>query len=218
MGTENIFLSFINTMNERWSMVLDSLISHIWLTLIALLIAVLIGVPLGIFLTRRRKIADFVIGVVSVFQTIPSLALLGFMIPLFGIGPKPAVIALTIYGLLPILQNTYTGIIGIDQGAKEAGKGMGMTSTQILFMVEIPLSISVIMAGIRTATVLIIGVTTLASLVGAGGLGDLIFRGISSVNPGLILSGAVPAAVLAIFFDFLLKFLEKKMTPRGLRD
>lgn len=217
MKSDNIFSIFIQTMIDRWPMVLEGLVSHIGLTFISLGIAVLIGVPLGIFLTRKRKIANFVIGVASVFQTIPSLALLGFLIPFFGIGTKPAIIALTIYGLLPIIQNTYTGIIGSDEGAKEAGKGMGMTSAQILYMVEIPLSISVIMAGIRTATVLIIGVTTLASMVGAGGLGDLIFRGISTVNPGLILAGAVPAALLAVIVDTLLKLVETKMTPKGLR-
>lgn len=217
MKSDNIFSIFIQTMIDRWPMVLEGLVSHIGLTFISLGIAVLIGVPLGIFLTRKRNIANFVIGVASVFQTIPSLALLGFLIPFFGIGTKPAIIALTIYGLLPIIQNTYTGIIGSDEGAKEAGKGMGMTSAQILYMVEIPLSISVIMAGIRTATVLIIGVTTLASMVGAGGLGDLIFRGISTVNPGLILAGAVPAALLAVIVDTLLKLVETKMTPKGLR-
>lgn len=214
---DNIFNAFINTMIQRWPMVVDSLSGHMWLTVISLLISVAIAVPTGIALTRYRKFADFVIGIASVFQTIPSLALLGFMIPIFGIGSKPAIVALTIYGLLPILRNTYTGIMGVDPGAKEAGRGMGMTSAQILFMVEIPLSLTIIMAGIRTATVLIIGVTTLASLVGAGGLGDLIFRGISSVNPGLILSGAVPAALLAILFDFILKVFEKKVTPKGLR-
>jgi osmoprotectant transport system permease protein len=214
---DNIFSQFINTVIQRWPMVVDSLLSHISLTLISLGFAILISVPLGILLTRYTKYSDFVIGISSVFQTIPSLALLGFMIPIFGIGTTPAIIALTIYGLLPILRNTYTGIIGVDAGAKEAGKGMGMTSMQILFMVEIPLSLSIIMAGIRTATVLIIGVTTLASLIGAGGLGDLIFRGISSVNSGLILAGAVPAALLAILFDFLLKVFEKKATPKGLR-
>lgn len=218
MSNGNVLSSFIDTLVNRWPMVVDSLISHISLTIISLFIAALIGVPLGIWLTRKRNFANVVIGIASVFQTIPSLALLGFMIPFFGIGTKPAIIALTIYGLLPILQNTYTGIIGCDEGAKEAGKGMGMTSFQILYMVEIPLSLSIIMAGIRTATVLIIGVTTLASLVGAGGLGDLIFRGISSVNTSLILAGAVPAAIVAVFFDSLLKFLEKKMTPKGLRD
>lgn len=216
--SENIFNQFIDTVTSRWPMVVDSLISHMWLTVISLGFAILIAVPLGILLTRHRNISDFIIGIASVFQTIPSLALLGFMIPFFGIGTKPAIIALTIYGLLPILRNTYTGIIGVDPGAKEAGTGMGMTSSQILFMVEIPLSLSIIMAGIRTATVLIIGVTTLASLVGAGGLGDLIFRGISSVNSGLILAGAVPAAILAIFFDLLLKLFEKKATPKGLRQ
>lgn len=213
----NVLNQFINTMISRWPMVVDSLIAHIWLTIISLGFAILIAVPLGIMLTRYRNFSDLVIGIASVFQTIPSLALLGFMIPLFGIGTTPAIIALTIYGLLPILRNTYTGIVGVDPGAKEAGKGMGMTSWQILFMVEIPLSLSIIMAGIRTATVLIIGVTTLASLIGAGGLGDLIFRGISSVNSGLILAGAVPAALLAIFFDLLLKLFEKKATPKGLR-
>lgn len=218
MNNGNVLSSFIDTLVKRWPMVADSIVSHIGLTIISLFIAVLIGVPLGIFLTRKRKLANIVIGIASVFQTVPSLALLGFMIPFFGIGTKPAIIALTIYGLLPILQNTYTGIIGCDEGAKEAGKGMGMTSLQILFMVEIPLSLSVIMAGIRTATVLIIGVTTLASLVGAGGLGDLIFRGISSVNTGLILVGAVPAAILAILFDSIFKFLEKKLTPKGLKN
>lgn len=214
---DNLLRNFVTTMVQRWPMVVDSLLSHIGLTLISLFFAIIIAVPLGILLTRYTRFSNFVIGITSVFQTIPSLALLGFMIPIFGIGRTPAIIALTIYGLLPILRNTYTGIMGVDIGAKEAGRGMGMTSMQILFMVEIPLSLSIIMAGIRTATVLIIGVTTLASLIGAGGLGDLIFRGISSVNSGLILAGAVPAALLAIVFDFILKAFETKATPKGLR-
>lgn len=213
----NTFQLFVDTIVNRWPDILSSLGQHMKLTLIALGLSIIIAVPLGIFLTRHQKLADPIIGIASVFQTIPSLALLGFMIPLLGIGFTPAVVALVIYGLLPILRNTYTGIIGVDQGAKEAGKGMGMTSFQILFMVEIPLSLRVIMAGVRTATVMIIGVATLASLVGAGGLGDLIFRGISSVNPNLILAGAMPAALLAILFDSLLKFFEKKVTPKGLQ-
>lgn len=213
----NSFQLFIDTIINRWPNILNALVQHLNLTLISLVLSIIIAVPLGIFLTRHQKLADIVIGIAAVFQTIPSLALLGFLIPLFGIGFMPAVVALTIYGLLPILRNTYTGIIGVDQGAKEAGKGMGMTSFQILVMVEIPLSLSVIMAGVRTATVMIIGVTTLASLVGAGGLGDLIFRGISAVNSSLILAGAIPAAVLAILFDNLLKFFEKKVTPRGVQ-
>ncbi|SKC46963.1 ABC transporter permease [Maledivibacter halophilus] len=213
----NSFQAFTETIVNRWPRILDSLGQHMNLTLISLGLAIIIAVPLGIFLTRHRKLADVIIGIAAVFQTIPSLALLGFMIPVLGIGFTPAVVALTVYGLLPILRNTYTGIVGVDQGAIEAGKGMGMTTFQILFMVEIPLSLSIIMAGVRTATVMIIGVATLASLVGAGGLGDLIFRGISSVNANLILAGAIPAAVLAILFDNLLKFFEFKLTPRGMR-
>lgn len=213
----NSFQLFIETVVNRWPMILNSLGQHMNLTLISLGLAIFTAVPLGIFLTRHRKLADVIIGIAAVFQTIPSLALLGFMIPLLGIGFTPAVVALTVYGLLPILRNTYTGIVGVDQGAIEAGKGMGMTTFQILFMVEIPLSLSIIMAGIRTATVMIIGVATLASLVGAGGLGDLIFRGISSVNANLILAGAIPAALLAILFDNVLKFFEYKLTPRGMR-
>lgn len=218
MNSENGLNLFIETVKSRWPEILKSLGQHMQLTLIALALATIISVPLGIYLTRHRKFADVVIGITSVFQTIPSLALLGFMIPLLGIGAKPAIVALTIYGLLPILRNTYTGIMGVDKGQIEAGRGMGMTSKQILVMVEIPSALNIIMAGIRTATVLIIGVTTLASLVGAGGLGDLIFRGISSVNSGLILAGAIPAAVLALFFDYVLKMLERKATPKGIRQ
>ncbi|EIW20239.1 MULTISPECIES: ABC transporter permease [Pelosinus] len=190
---------------------------HLQLTFIALFIANLIAIPLGILLTRHKKWAEPIIGVASVFQTIPSLALLGFMIPFLGIGTLPAIIALTIYGLLPILRNTYTGIVGVTPAAVEAGIGMGMTSMQVLFMVELPMALSVIMAGIRTATVLIIGVATLAALIGAGGLGDLIFRGIAMANSPLILAGALPAAFLAIAFDFALKHLEDKAQPKGLR-
>lgn len=190
---------------------------HLQLTFIALIIANLIAVPLGIFLTRHKKWAEPIIGVTAIFQTIPSLALLGFMIPFFGIGTLPAIIALTIYGLLPILRNTYTGIIGVTPAAVEAGIGMGMTSMQVLFMVELPMALSVIMAGIRTATVLIVGVATLAGLIGAGGLGDLIFRGISMANSSLILAGALPAALLAIVFDLALKQLEFRAQPKGLK-
>lgn len=191
---------------------------HLELTFVSLFFAIIIGVPLGIILTRYRKGAEAVIGVTAVAQTIPSLALLGFMIPLMGIGFTPAVVALTIYGLLPIVRNTYTGIVGVDQAAIEAGIGMGMTSGQVLYLVEIPLALSVIMAGVRTSTVLIIGVATLASLIGAGGLGDMIFRGIAMSSNELILAGAMPAAVLAVIFDFLLKRLEVRVTPKDSRN
>nr|WP_305809362.1 glycine betaine ABC transporter substrate-binding protein [Sporosarcina sp. D27] len=169
--------------------------------------------PLGIILTRNTKIAEPIIGVASVLQTIPSLALLVFLVPFMGTGKVPAIIALTIYGLLPILRNTYIGIRGVDRATVEAGIGMGMTSRQVLTMVELPLSLGVIMAGVRTATVLIVGVATIAGLIGAGGLGDLIFRGLQTYNSGLILAGAIPSALLAIVLDFILKKVEGMAQP-----
>ncbi|QDP39278.1 glycine betaine ABC transporter substrate-binding protein [Radiobacillus deserti] len=189
-----------------------------YLSLISIAIAILISVPLGIYLTRHRKIADTIIGIAGIFQTIPSLALLVFLVPLIGTGQLPAIIALTVYGLLPILRNTYLGITGVNQSAINAGVGMGMTNRQVLWMVELPLSLSVIMGGIRTATVLIIGVATIAGLIGAGGLGDLIFRGLQTYNTGLILAGAIPSALLAIIFDYLIKLLENDVTPRGIQE
>ncbi len=204
-------------MQNRWEDILLATIQHIELTIISLIFANLIAVPLGILLTRYRRWSEPVIGVTAVFQTIPSLALLGFMIPLMGIGKVPAIVALTIYGLLPILRNTYTGIVGVTPAVVEAGIGMGMTSRQVLFMVELPMALPVIMAGIRTATVLLIGVATLAALIGAGGLGDLIFRGISMANSELILAGALPAALLALIFDHALKRVELYAQPKGLQ-
>jgi osmoprotectant transport system permease protein len=208
---ENFFMMLQN----RWPEILIGTWQHIQLTLVALFIANLIALPLGIVLTRKRKIAETIIGITSVFQTIPSLALLGFMVPLFGIGFGPAIIALTIYGLLPILRNTYTGILGVDQAVIDAGTGMGMTSRQVLFMIELPLALPIIMAGIRTATVMVIGVATLAALVGAGGLGDLIFRGIAMARQDLILAGAIPAALLSIIFDYGLKKIEIAVQPKS---
>ncbi|KXG43943.1 ABC transporter permease [Tepidibacillus decaturensis] len=216
--SQSTFSEFLQIVQERWPDILTGTWEHIQLTLLSVLLAILISVPLGILLTRHRKLAEPIIGITAVFQTIPSLALLGFMIPLLGIGYTPAVVALTIYGLLPILRNAYTGIIGVDKAAIEAGVGMGMTSKQVLYMIEIPLALPIIMAGIRTATVLIVGVGTLASLIGAGGLGDLIFRGISMARNEIILIGAIPAAILALVFDFLLKWIESMVTPKGIRS
>ncbi|NBD24694.1 glycine betaine ABC transporter substrate-binding protein [Paenibacillus glycinis] len=197
--------------------ILRATLEHIQISLIALLIAIVISIPVGLLLTRMPRLAAPVIGIASLFQTIPSLALLGFMIPLLGIGFTPAIVALTVYALLPILRNTYTGIMNVEKPIKEAGIGMGMTSFQVMWKVELPLALNVIMAGIRTATVMIIGVATLASLIGAGGLGDLIFRGISTVNTELILAGTIPAALMALLFDYMLGRMEKALTPRGVR-
>ena len=200
--------NFLMMLQNRWPEIILATWQHVQLTLAALFIANMIALPIGILLTRKQKIAETIIGITSIFQTIPSLALLGFMVPLFGIGFGPAIIALTIYGLLPILRNTYTGILGVDQAVVDAGIGMGMTSRQVLFMIELPLALPIIMAGIRTATVMVIGVTTLAALVGAGGLGDLIFRGIAMARQDLILAGAIPAALLSLLFDYILKKIE----------
>ena len=210
-----MFNSMIEIFHSRSDAILVASWEHLQLTFISLFLATFIAIPLGILLTRYKKWSEPIICITAIFQTVPSLALLGFMIPLLGIGTTPAIVALTIYGLLPILRNTYTGIVGVNSATVEAGTGMGMTSLQVLWMVELPMALSIIMAGVRTATVLIIGVATLAALIGAGGLGDLIYRGIAMSNSPLILAGALPAALLAIFFDFSLKYLETKSQPRG---
>ncbi len=208
-----MFNNFLVMLQNRWPEIMIGTWEHIQLTLVALFIGNLIALPLGILLTRKRNLAEAVIGITSVFQTIPSLALLGFMIPFFGIGFGPAIVALSIYALLPILRNTYTGILGVNQAVVDAGTGMGMTSRQVLFMIEIPLALPIIMAGIRTATVMVIGVATLAALVGAGGLGDIIFRGIAMARQDLILAGAIPAALLSMIFDYILKRIEIAVQP-----
>ncbi len=196
-------------MSQQSDKLLTQTMQHIGLTFISLFIAVLIGLPLGIWITRKKQFSGTILGIAGVLQTIPSIALLGFMIPLLGIGAKPAIVALLLYALLPIIRNTYTGIIGVDAAVKEAALAMGMNKWQILFKVELPLAMPVILAGIRTATVTNVGVATLASYIAAGGLGEFIFGGISLNNTNMILAGAIPAALLAIIFDFLLSRLQK---------
>jgi osmoprotectant transport system permease protein len=213
----NAFMMFLHTVQSRYDEIVIGMIEHLLLSFTSIFIALLISLPLGIIVSRNRKIADFVIGITAVFQTIPSLALFGFLIPIFGTGNVTAIIALTIYALLPILRNTYAGIVGVDEAVIEAGKGMGMTNQQILTKIELPLSLPFIMAGVRTATVLTVGVATLATFVGAGGLGELIYRGLASWNNQLVLAGAIPAALLAIFFDLILKRFEIVATPKGLK-
>ncbi|AZU60899.1 osmoprotectant update ABC transporter permease/substrate-binding subunit OpuFB [Neobacillus mesonae] len=200
---------FLHIFLERKAELLSALLDHIQIAFIALFFAVIIAIPLGIYITRHKKAAEGIIGISSVIQTIPSLALLGILIPLFGIGRVPAIIALVAYALLPILRNTYTGIKEVDPSLIEAARAMGMNSRKRLIRVEIPLAMPVIMAGIRTAMVLIVGTATLAALIGAGGLGDLILLGIDRNNTNLILLGAIPAALLAILFDYLLKKFEQ---------
>lgn len=191
---------------------------HLVLVSIAIFFTTAIGIPLGILITRNQKLAKVVLSFANIVQTIPSLAMFGFLIsvPLLGgIGAVPAIVALTLYGLLPIIRNTYTGITGVNPAVREAGRGMGMTDSQLLFQVEIPLAMGVILAGVRVATVIGVGTATIAAAIGAGGLGNLIFAGISMVNNKLILAGAVPAAVMALAADFAIGRLEHLLAPKG---
>lgn len=199
---------FTQVFLERKDEIISALLEHIQISFIALFFALLIAIPLGIYLTRHRKAAEGMIGIISVIQTIPSLALLGILIPLVGIGRVPAIIALVAYALLPIVRNTYTGIKEIDSSLIEAARAMGMNPRKRLIRIELPLAMPILMAGIRTAMVLIVGTATLAALIGAGGLGDLILLGIDRNNTNLILLGAIPAALLAILFDYILKKFE----------
>lgn len=205
MEEKETLLDFIQQQSGK---LVEQTITHTGLTFISVLIAVAIGVPLGILITRKKKLSSIVLGFAGVMQTIPSIALLGFMIPLLGIGAKPAIVALFLYALLPIIRNTYTGIIGVDPTVTEAATGMGMSNRQLLYKVQLPLAMPVILAGIRTATVINVGVATLAAYIAAGGLGEFIFGGIALNNTTMMLAGAIPAALLAILFDWLLSRLQ----------
>ncbi len=203
---QQTFLEFLGQQKDK---MLSQTLEHIGLTFTSLLIAVVVGIPLGIFIAGRKKWASTVLGIAGMLQTIPSIALLGIMIPLLGIGARPAIVALFLYALLPIIRNTYTGITGVNPTVIEAAKGMGMSRQQILFKVLLPLSLPVILAGVRTATVINVGVATLAAYIAAGGLGEFIFGGIALNNTNMILAGAIPAALLAIIFDFLLSKVQR---------
>lgn len=207
MNSGNFFL-------EHRAEIFSATLEHLALVLIAMTIAIAIGVPLGMFIVHRPALRAFSLGIASIFQTIPSLALFGFLIPIpfiGGIGKRTAIVALVLYGLLPILRNTFVGLTTIDPAVLEAAEAMGMTPVQILLRVRFPLALAVILAGIRTATVITIGVTTIAAAIGAGGLGSFIFRGVALVNDSLILAGAIPAALLALVADFLLSLIERRL-------
>lgn len=194
--------------------ILEATLAHLTLVVVSMVIAILIGVPLGMILVRRKRLRAIALGFASVMQTIPSLALFGFLIPLpflGGIGTRTAVIALVLYALLPILRNTVVGLTNLDPAVLEAAEAMGMTEPQILLKVRFPLGLSVILAGIRTATVITIGVATIAAAIGAGGLGTFIFRGVAMVSDAVILAGAIPAALLALAADALLGLVERRL-------
>jgi len=189
---------------------------HVWLVFWSMLIATAVGVPLGILVTRRPWLSKPILGGANIAETIPSLALFGFLLPVPWLGDRAerlAVVALALYALLPIIRNTATGITGVDRAVREAARGMGMTDRQILWKVELPLSLSTVIAGVRVATVLTIGIATIAAAVGTGGLGEFIFRGLAMVNNQLILAGAIPAALLALAADFGFSLLERRFRP-----
>jgi osmoprotectant transport system permease protein len=195
----------------------DLTLEHLWMVGVSTVIAVAIGIPLGIVITRKPVLRNPVIAMANIIQTIPSLALFGFLLPAPWIGERAgrlAILALTLYALLPLIRNTYAGIEGVDRAVVEAARGMGLTDWQLLFKVELPLASSVILAGIRVAVVISVGLATIAAAIGAGGLGELIFRGLAMVNNSVILAGAIPAALMALAADVLLGRLEKRLAPQ----
>jgi len=211
-------MNLIEFYSRNYSEALTLTLQHLWLVGIATGVAILIGVPLGILVTRRPRLNRPVLGAANILQTIPSLALFGFLIPLpflGGVGATTAIVALVVYALLPIIRNTVTGINGIDPAVREAALGMGMTDGELLRLVELPLATGVIMAGIRVAAVVGVGVATIAAAIGAGGLGVYIFRGVATVNNTLILAGAVPAALLAIGMDAALGAFERRFGEKS---
>jgi osmoprotectant transport system permease protein len=197
--------------------VVELTLEHLKLVGISTMLAVLIGIPLGILITRWPSLNKPVLGAANIIQTIPSLALFGFLLPAPWIGARAdrlAILALALYALLPLIRNTYAGIRGVDHSIVEAGRGMGMTDRQLLWQVELPLALGVIIAGVRVATVISVGLATIAAAIGAGGLGEYIFRGLAMVNNQVILAGAIPAAAMALLADVGLGWLEKRLSPR----
>jgi osmoprotectant transport system permease protein len=210
-------MNLINFFTAHWAEIMRAALEHITMVGIAMLLAIGAGVPLGVLVTRRRRLRAPILGTSNLIQTIPSLALFGFLLPVPWLAARSdrlAITALALYSLLPIIRNTYTGITGVDPAIREVGRGMGMTDGQLLWQVELPLAMSTIMAGIRVATVIAIGVATIAAAVGAGGLGEFVFRGVAMVDNQFILAGAIPAALLALAADLGFGLLEKKLQRR----
>jgi osmoprotectant transport system permease protein len=207
----NLFSFYANNSREALGLIWQ----HLYLVALSTGAATVVGVPLGILLTRRPAWRGSVLGLANIFQTVPSLALFGILIPILGIGFWTAVTALVVYALLPIVRNTYTGVAGVDPAVREAGRGMGMTDGELLRLVELPLAASVILAGIRVATVVSVGVATIGAAIGAGGLGVYIFRGVAVVDDTLILAGAIPAALMALAADGALGLVERRLQWRA---
>ncbi len=210
-------MNFFHFIIENREQVLELTLEHLWLVGVSTLLAVLVGIPLGIMIARWPRWNKPVLAGANIIQTIPSLALFGFLLPVPWLGERVdrlAILALTLYALLPVIRNTYTGIRGVDPAVVEAGRGMGLTDRQLLFWVELPLALSVILSGVRIAVVISVGLATIAAAIGAGGLGEFIFRGLAMVNNQVILAGAVPAAILALLADTSLGWLERRLRPQ----
>ncbi|WP_240697379.1 ABC transporter permease [Sporolactobacillus sp. Y61] len=199
----------LELLNKTWE--------HLYISMIAVVMGIIVAVPLGIIMTRMKRGAGIILGVVNVLQTLPSLAVLAFFIPILGIGKLPAIVALFLYSVLPILRNTFLGIKGVNRDLLESGRGLGMTGFERVRMLELPLSAPIIMAGIRTSSVYLIGWATLASFIGGGGLGDYIFIGLNLYRPDYIIAGAIPVTIIAVLVDYLFMLIEKKVTPKGIR-
>lgn len=209
-------MNFWNFVTQNRVEIADLTLEHLWMVGVSTLLALAVGIPLGILISRRPALRKPVIATANIIQTIPSLALFGFLLPAPWIGERAtrlAILALMLYALLPLIRNTYAGITGVDRGVILAARGMGLTEWQLLFRVQLPLAASVILAGVRIAIVISIGLATIAAAIGAGGLGELIFRGLAMVNNSVILAGAIPAALMALAADTLLGWLEKRLSP-----
>jgi osmoprotectant transport system permease protein len=210
-------MNFFRFILQNRSQVLELTAEHLWLVGLSTLFATLIGIPLGIAIAHWPRLNKPVLAGANIIQTVPSLALFGFLLPVPWLGDRAdrlAILALTLYALLPIIRNTYTGIRGVDRAVMEAGRGMGLTESQLLLQVELPLAVSVILSGVRTAVVISVGLATIAAAIGAGGLGEFIFRGLAMVDNRVILAGAVPAALLALLADVGVGWLERRLQPR----
>lgn len=214
MDKMNILQQLIYYFNQNGSYVFSQFMRHFLISIYGVLFAAVIGIPLGIWIARHVKLSGWIIGIANVIQTVPSLAMLSILMLGLGLGVNTVIVTVFLYSLLPIIKNTYTGLRSVDRNILDSGKGMGMTKFQILYMVELPLAMSVIMAGIRNALVVAIGITAIGSFIGAGGLGDIIIRGTNATDgTAIILAGALPTAAMAIISDLFLGFLERKLDP-----